>query len=124
MTARGLHHITAMASDPARNVAFYTRVLGLRLVKRTVNFDDPTTWHLYYGDEHGRPGTILTFVPWPDVSRGRHGTGQAVEVSFAVAPAAFGFWLDRLMLAGLKPEGPIARFGQNVLRFRDRWDAL
>lgn len=119
MNVRGIHHVTAMASDPARNVAFYTRMLGLRLVKRTVNFDDPYTWHLYYGDERGSPGTILTFFPWLDLARGRHGAGQAVEVSFAIPPSAFGFWLDRLTVSGLRPEGPMERFGAKVLRFRD-----
>jgi catechol 2,3-dioxygenase-like lactoylglutathione lyase family enzyme len=73
----GLHHVTAIASDPQRNLDFYAGVLGLRLVKRTVNFDDPTTYHFYFGDDVGHPGTLLTFFPWPDARRGRQGAGQA-----------------------------------------------
>ncbi|MFN2168379.1 MAG: VOC family protein, partial [Anaerolineae bacterium] len=80
----GIHHITAIASDPQQNVDFYTRILGLRLVKLTVNFDDPGTYHLYYGDERGQPGTILTFFPWPGARRGRRGTGQVATTSFSV----------------------------------------
>ena len=74
----GIHHVTAIASNPQKNIDFYTQILGLRLVKLTVNFDDPTTYHLYFGDEIGRPGTILTFFPWPDAPKGRRGTGQRI----------------------------------------------
>ena len=77
----GLHHVTAIASDPKKNVAFYTQFLGLKLVKKTVNFDDPTTYHLYYGDETGAPGTILTFFPWPHTMRGRAGSGDSSRTS-------------------------------------------
>lgn len=115
----GIHHVTALAADPARNVAFYTGVLGLRLVKRTVNFDDPGTWHLYYGDGAGRPGTILTFFPYPGLPAGRHGTGQAVEIAFALPEGAFGFWLERLVRERVDFDGPMERFGQKVVRFRD-----
>src|SRR5436309_8650266 len=76
---RGIHHVTAIAGDPQRNVDFYTRVLGLRLVKLTVNFDDPRSYHLYYGDEQGHPGTLLTFFAWPGVPKGRPGTGQVTD---------------------------------------------
>lgn len=116
---RGIHHITALAGDAARNVAFYTGVMGLRLVKRTVNFDEPGTWHLYYGDEAGRPGTILTFFPFPALSEGRHGTGQAVEIGFAVQRGALGYWMGRLTEKRVGFEGPMDRFGERVLRFKD-----
>src|SRR5882724_10282719 len=89
----GIHHVTAMASDPQANVDFYTGVLGLRLVKRTVNFDDPGTYHLYYGDEVGHPGTILTFFPWPGAKRGVQGAGQATVTSFSVPEGSLGFWV-------------------------------
>jgi glyoxalase family protein len=117
--ARGIHHVTAMAGAPARNVAFYTGVLGLRLVKRTVNFDDPGTWHLYYGDGLGRPGTILTFFAFPGLPAGRHGTGQAVEIGFAIPRAALGHWMGRLTEHRIPFEGPLDRFGERVLRFKD-----
>ena len=80
----GIHHITAIAGDPARNVDFYAGSLGLRMVKRTVNFDDPTTYHFYYGDRTGHPGTLLTFFPWAGAFRGRPGAGQATSTAFAV----------------------------------------
>jgi glyoxalase family protein len=80
----GLHHVTAIASDPQRNVDFYTRVLGLRLIKRTVNFDAPDSWHLYYGDERGRPSSLLTFFPWPDVPPGRQGAGMTSATAFSI----------------------------------------
>src|SRR5713226_7834567 len=92
----GIHHVTAIAGDPQQNVEFYAGILGLRLVKQTVNYDDPGTYHLYFGDERGRPGTILTFFPWPGAPRGRHGVGQATVVSFSVPPESLGFWEDRL----------------------------
>ena len=85
----GLHHVTAIASDPQRNVDFYTEVLGLRLVKTTVNFDDPGTFHLYYGDEAGHPSTILTFFPWRGVPRGRQGAGLTTATAFSVPPTAW-----------------------------------
>lgn len=115
----GIHHITAIAGDPKRNVAFYTEVLGLRLVKKTVNFDDPGTYHLYYGDETGAPGTILTFFPWAHVPQGRAGTGQAVEIGFAIPEASLGFWIERLQAKSLAHEPPTKRFGETVVAFRD-----
>lgn len=115
----GIHHITAMAGDPRANVAFYTRVLGQRLVKRTVNFDDPGTHHLYYGDAVGTPGTILTFFPWPGARRGVRGNGEAVAVAYAVAPGALEFWQARLAQAGAAA-GPLGeRFGARVLPLLD-----
>jgi glyoxalase family protein len=117
--AFGIHHVTAIAGDPARNLDFYSRVLGLRLVKRTVNFDDPGTYHLYFGDRAGSPGTILTFFPYPGARPGRHGTGQAVEITFAVRRHAFAVWLDRLHRLQIAYEGPETRMGESILRFRD-----
>src|SRR6185369_6240440 len=100
----GLHHVTAIATDPQRNVDFYTTVLGLRLVKRTVNFDDPGTYHLYYGDEAGRPGTILTFFPWPLAVGGTRGLGQATVTSLRVPAGSLGWWRDHLRGAGVVAE--------------------
>ena len=82
----GIHHVTAISGNAARNLDFYTRTLGLRLVKKTVNFDDPGTYHLYYGDEQGRPGTILTFFPWPHATRGTVGAGEVTHTAFSVSP--------------------------------------
>src|SRR5947208_16456376 len=119
----GLHHVTAIASDPQRNLDFYAGVLGLRLVKRTVNFDDPETYHLYFGDEAGTPGSILTFFPWPGARSGRQGSGQVAVVSFAVLPGALGFWLERLVHHGVRHEGPARRGsgagGEQAIAFRD-----
>src|ERR1700759_763492 len=116
----GLHHVTAIASDPQRNVDFYVGFLGLRLVKRTVNFDDPQTYHLYYGDEQGNPGSIMTFFPWPGARRGRQGAGQAAVTSFAVAPSSIAFWVQRLIAHGIKYEGPTKRGAdETVLSFQD-----
>jgi glyoxalase family protein len=111
----GLHHVTAIAGDPQRNADFYLEVLGLRLVKRTVNFDAPDTYHLYYGDEIGSPGSILTFFPWPGAPRGRRGTGQATTVGFSVPEAAMGWWAERLRDRAVEVEGPVSRAGEDVL---------
>ncbi len=113
----GLHHVTAIAGDPQRNIDFYTRVLGLRLVKKTVNFDDPSTYHLYYGDAVGSPGSILTFFPWTGLRRGRPGHGQVYATAFSVAADALDFWRNRLLTHHVAPTGPIERFGQQVLAF-------
>lgn len=116
----GLHHVTAIASDPQRNLDFYAGVLGLRLVKRTVNFDDPTTYHFYFGDEVGHPGTLLTFFPWPSARRGRQGRGQAAVTSFGIVPSSVGFWLDRLLRLGVNFDPPITRFDdERVIALRD-----
>jgi glyoxalase family protein len=114
----GLHHVTAIASDPQANVEFYLRVLGLRLVKRTVNFDAPDTYHLYYGDEVGSPGTILTFFPWVGAPRGRRGTGQATTVSFSVPESSLGAWRDRLRTAGIDANA-FSRMDEDVLVLAD-----
>jgi glyoxalase family protein len=105
----GIHHVTAIASDPQRNLDFYAGVLGLRLVKRTVNFDDPGTYHFYFGDEAGTPGSILTFFPWPGAHRGRQGSGQVAVTSFSILSAAVGFWIERMVRYGIPYEGPAKR---------------
>ena len=120
----GIHHVTAIASDPQKNIDFYVGMLGLRFVKRTVNFDDPQTYHFYFGDEVGTPGSILTFFPWPGARRGRHGTGQVSVTSFAVPPSALGFWTERLVRHGIAFEGPTARRvgdggPEKVIAFKD-----
>ena len=119
MKLRGIHHITAIASDPQRNLDFYTQVLGLRLVKRTVNFDDPGSYHFYFGDGVGSPGTIITFFPWPGARRGTRGTGQVVAASYAVAPEAMDYWKTRLRDEQVLAEEIAPRFGERVLRFPD-----
>ncbi|HTZ21732.1 MAG TPA: ring-cleaving dioxygenase [Opitutaceae bacterium] len=119
MQILGLHHITAIASDPRRNLAFYTGVLGLRLVKRTVNFDDPRTYHFYYGDQVGTPGSILTFFPWTGLQRGRTGTGQASAIAFSVGPDALSFWEERLHAHGVATNARTTRFGEAVLTLAD-----
>jgi glyoxalase family protein len=116
---RGIHHITAIATDPQRNVDFYTHVLGLRLVKRTVNFDDPGSYHFYFGDRIGSPGTIITFFPWPGAQRGTRGTSQVVATSFAVPPEAIDFWKKRLSDEHVFVEETARRFDRRVLRFTD-----
>src|SRR5690349_24275119 len=90
----GLHHVTALAGDAQRNVDFYVGVLGVRLIKRTVNFDDPGTYHLYYGDEAGNPGTIMTFFPFPDAPAGRRGAGQATATAYSIPANAIGYWIE------------------------------
>lgn len=113
-TSQGLHHITAIASDPQQNVDFYTQILGLRLVKLTVNFDDPSSYHFYYGDTSGEPGTILTFFSWPGAQRARSGQG-VVETTHLRAPlGALPFWFERLQKAGVAVE-----HAENAVRFAD-----
>ncbi len=118
-TTSGLHHITAISGDPARNVAFYTKALGLRMVKKTVNFDDPGTYHLYYGDEQGSPGTILTFFPWAGVRPGQRGAGEASGTAFAIPDASVSYWLGRLADRNVPHDMPVQRFGETVIAFRD-----
>jgi glyoxalase family protein len=115
----GLHHVTAIAGDPQRNLDFYTGVLGLHLVKLTVNFDDPGSYHFYFGDAQGRPGTLLTFFPWPGASRGRQGTRQATATAFAVPENAMGYWRERLHSHHVGVEGPGTRFDEEFLAFQD-----
>lgn len=117
----GIHHITAIAGNPQKNMDFYTGFLGLRLVKLTVNFDDPTTYHFYYGDGIGRPGTILTFFPWQHMPKGFRGTGQVVTTSFLIPENATEYWIDRLKSQGVGYTGPTKRFGndERVITFYD-----
>jgi Lactoylglutathione lyase and related lyases len=115
----GLHHVTAIASEPQRNLDFYVELLGLRFVKRTVNFDDPGTYHFYFGDRRGTPGTILTFFPWPGVRRGIRGTGQIEATAFSISPDSVGYWLERLKQQRVAAERIASRFGAEVIRFVD-----
>jgi catechol 2,3-dioxygenase-like lactoylglutathione lyase family enzyme len=115
----GIHHITAIAGEPQQNLDFYAGVLGLRLVKLTINFDDPGTYHLYYGDGIGHPGTILTFFPWPKAPKGRRGTGQVAAISFAVPDGSIAYWIARLKEHKITHASPLARFGEQVLSFSD-----
>jgi glyoxalase family protein len=115
----GIHHITALCADPQRNLDFYVKFMGLRLVKRTINYDDPGTYHLYYGDHLGSPGTILTFFPYPDAARGHRGAGQVVAIAFAIDPASIPFWSERLARHGMNFEGPRNRFDEEVILFED-----
>jgi glyoxalase family protein len=115
----GLHHVTALGTTAQRNVDFYTGVLGLRLVKKTINFDAPEVYHLYYGDEAGSPGTIMTFFPYGDMPRGRKGPGQLTYTAFSIPQDALRFWMDRLIALGIPFEGPSQRFSEMVLRLED-----
>lgn len=115
----GIHHITAIAGEPKRHVAFYRGSLGLRMVKRTVNFDDPTTWHLYYGDEVGSPGTALTFFVWNQLPPGRHGAGEPQEIAFSVPESSLEFWRKRLSDKGIPWKDVAPRFGEQAVAFDD-----
>lgn len=115
----GLHHVTAIASDPQQNLDFYTQVLGLRFVKKTVNFDDPGTYHFYFGDDAGSPGTILTFFPWPRAARGIAGVGEVTKTAFSVPLSSMNYWLQRLNEADLFVEETGKRFEEQVLTFSD-----
>ena len=115
----GIHHVTAICSDPQKNIDFYCRTLGLRLVKLTVNFDDPGSYHLYYGDELGRPGTAITFFAWPGANRGRIGPPQVSVTAFSVPMDAIDYWRKRLKERSIEVTADIERFGQRVLSFSD-----
>jgi glyoxalase family protein len=115
----GLHHITAIAGEAQRNYNFYTRTLGLRLVKKTVNFDDPGTYHFYYGDEVGSPGSILTFFPWEGVQKGRTGTGMATEIGYSVPKTSLEFWSHRFNELKVDHGTISERFGEQYLSFED-----
>lgn len=114
----GLHHVTAIASDPQTNLDFYTEVLGLRFVKRTVNFDDPGSYHFYFGDDEGNPGTILTFFPWPRALRGTPGVGEVTLTAFSVPLTSIDFWEKRLLSFNLPVERS-QRFQETLLTFPD-----
>ncbi len=115
----GLHHVTAIGGDPQRNADFYLRTLGLRLVKTTVNFDDPGTYHLYYGDQSGKPGSLMTFFPWKDAPSGRHGTGQATTTSFSVPEASLGWWKQHLAASSVETSQIRNADDEETLTFRD-----
>ena len=115
----GLHHITAIADNAQRNYNFYTKILGLRLVKKTVNFDDPGTYHFYFGDEKGNPGTILTFFPWEGIGRGYTGTGMATNIGYSVPDGSLDFWVQRFKQFNVKYENTAERFGEQYVSFQD-----
>ncbi|WP_114751573.1 ring-cleaving dioxygenase [Pleomorphovibrio marinus] len=115
----GIHHITAIASDPQKNIDFYTEVLGLRLVKKTINFDAPDVYHFYFGDEVGSPGTILTFFPFKGARRGQKGIGEATHTAFSVPEDSLEFWKMRINRFGFPVSDIQERFGQQLMRFED-----
>ena len=116
----GIHHVTSIAGSARRNLDFYAGTLGLRLVKKTVNLDDPSSYHFYYGDEAGHPGTILTFFPWEGAPPGRLGIGEAQETVFSIPEGSIGFWAQRLVEKGVAHDPPAKRFGETTLAFKDR----
>ena len=118
-TINGIHHITAIAGNAKRNFDFYTKVLGLRMVKKTVNFDDPETYHFYYGDEYGTPGTILTFFPWGNIMQGRRGARQATEIGYAVPVGSLDFWQQRFEANNVIYNKVAEKFGDRYLTFLD-----
>lgn len=115
----GLHHITAIAGNAKRTLEFYTKILGLRLVKKTVNFDDPGTYHFYFGDEKGTPGSVLTFFPWEGIRQGYTGTGMATEIGYSVPLDSLEFWADRFKQYKVKHDEAEEKFGERYLSFRD-----
>jgi glyoxalase family protein len=119
MRQNGIHHVTAIAGPARHNIDFYTRTLGLRLVKKTVNFDDPSTYHFYYGDEAGHPGTVLTFFPWEHAAPGRLGIGETQETVFRVPEGSVGYWTHRFIEHGVSHDALEKRFGETVLAFKD-----
>lgn len=120
----GLHHITALASDAQKNVDFYAGILGLRMVKKTINFDAPEIYHLYYGNEKGSPGTILTFFPYPTIPKGRKGKGQLTVTSFSIPEKSIDYWMKRLTKFKIKYEDPQQRFGEEVFIYLEDGDGL
>ena len=115
----GLHHITAIAADAQRNLTFYTKVMGLRFLKKTVNFDDPSVYHFYFGDEAGSAGTILTFFPWEGIVAGRRGTGMATEIGYSVPAGSLEFWMKRFDQFNVTYNKPAEKFGERYLTFLD-----
>src|SRR5665647_2564161 len=115
----GLHHITAIAGNAKRNFEFYTKVLGLRMVKKTVNFDDPGTYHFYFGDEVGTPGSILTFFPWEGIGQGHTGTGMATGIGYSVPKDSHEYWSERFKKYNVKHDEVAERFGEKFLHFQD-----
>lgn len=116
---QGIHHVSAISGSPKVNFDFYTRVLGLRFVKKTVNFDDPFTYHLYYGNHHGSPGSAITFFPWAHVVQGSPQTGEATATSYGIPFGGLEGWQEHLSRHGVSFEGPFDQFGQKVLELKD-----
>jgi glyoxalase family protein len=116
----GIHHVTSIAGSARRNLNFYTGMLGLRLVKKTVNFDDPSSYHLYYGDAAGRPGTILTFFAWEGAAPGRLGVGETQETVFSIPKSSIAYWTQRLVEKGVAHDPPAKRFGATTIAFKDQ----
>src|ERR1700750_3338183 len=118
-TILGIHHITAIAGNANSYYVFYTKVLGFRFVKKTVNFDDPHTYHFYFGDEVGSPGTILTFFPWEGITQGSQGAGQATEVVYSLPEGSLDFWTNRLEKNNVIIINKGKRFDEDYISFRD-----
>lgn len=119
MNLMSLHHVTAIASDPQRNLDFYVGLLGMRLVKRTINFDDPGSYHFYFGDATGSPGTILTFFPWPNARPGSRGSGEVESTAFSIPRDSIGYWRERLLAHHVTIESTTSRFDEEVIRLTD-----
>jgi len=124
MLIDGIHHITAFAGDPQRNVDFYTGILGMRMIKKTVNFDDPKTYHLYYANEYGTPGTVLTFFPEEGMSKGSHGVGMQRTTSFSVHSSSLSYWENRLEKFKVQYKNPEKRFNDEVVLYFEDPDGL
>src|SRR5690242_14460988 len=120
----GIHHVTALAGSPQRNLDFFAGILGLRLVKKTVNFDAPEVYHFYYGDESGHPGSILTFFPYGDIMKGRHGKGMLNTTSFSVPMSSFDYWQQRLKKFGIAYKQPQERFKNEAFIYFEDVDGL
>ena len=114
---KGLHHVTSMASDANINNQFFTKILGLRRIKKTVNFDAPDVYHLYYGDEVGTPGSVMTYFPFPNMTKGTHGTGEIGTTAFSIPEGSLKFWQNRLVTMDVEVTGELSRFGENRLEF-------
>lgn len=114
---KGLHHVTSMAADARQNNAFFTGTLGLRRVKKTVNFDAPDVYHLYYGDETGAPGSVMTYFPFPNIGKGQHGVGEVGTTVFSVPEGSLGYWADRLAKQGVTGVSATEAFGEKRLAF-------
>lgn len=115
----GIHHITAIAGNAQKNLDFYTGILGLRMVKKTINFDAPDVYHFYFGDELGAPGTVFTTFPFDGARRGTKGTGELTYTAFSIPSAALAYWMERLVKFNIPISTPLSRFGEKVIRFED-----
>src|SRR5881397_799556 len=116
----GLHHITAIAGPAQENLDFYAGILGMRLVKQSVNQDDPGTYHLFFADAEGHPGADLTFFPWPEMPKAKPGIGLSMEVSLAIPANTGTFWAERLATHGVRVSAAETRYGERALPFTDR----